>query len=103
MRAAGIRVDVEVAEVALQPIHLALSFPAGADTDLATSQCVAEVVAYTNALAPGATWSRADAQAAIRKVSGIMYTGYEVVTPNGDVVPHALQAIRTEPALVAVL
>lgn len=100
VRAAGINVQVTVAQVTLQSIQLALTFPAGVDTADIAAQAKAVAVAYTNALTPGETFLRADLAEALRGVSGLIHTGNEVVLPVGDVVPNPLQVIRTTPSLV---
>jgi hypothetical protein len=100
VRAAGIAVNIYVAQVILLPIHLALSFPTNVDTAAVADEAMAVVVSYTNGLAPGATWSRVNAQAALQGVNGLFYTGNEIVLPVGDVIPTPLQAIRTMPSLV---
>jgi hypothetical protein len=100
VRAAGVNVIVTVAQVVLQPIQLALAFPAGADTVTVASLVQAAVVSYTNSLPPGSIWSYAAAEAAIQGVNGLMFTGNEIVSPVGNVIPTPLQAIRTTLALV---
>ncbi len=99
-RAFGIPLQVIVAQVVLQAIQLSLTFPAGADTVAIAANAVAVAVAYANSLSPGQTFKRADLLTAISGVSGLQFTGNEVVVPTGDVVPTALQAIRTTNALV---
>lgn len=100
VRAAGINVQVIVAQVVLVPIILHLTFKAGVDTTAVTAQAKAAVVAYCNALAPGETFSVAAAQARLATIYGLFLTGNEISSPNGDIVPTALQVLRTQSAIV---
>jgi uncharacterized phage protein gp47/JayE len=100
VRAAGIFVDVIVAQVVLLPITLSLAFTAGADPAVVTSEARAATVNYTNSLAPGATWVRADLENALKPINGLFFTGSEVFSPNGDVVPMTLQVLRTDLSIV---
>jgi uncharacterized phage protein gp47/JayE len=100
VRAAGIFVDVEVAQIVLQGIQLGLRYSAGVDTDAVALTARATVAAYINSLAPGVTLSITALVSVLRTVPGLVVTGEEIVSPTGDVVPSALQAIRTSLALV---
>src|SRR5258708_6959344 len=100
-RAGGINVLVQVAQVILQPVQLNLAFQAGANVNGVTLQARAAVVAYTNALQPGSTWSPVGAQAAVAQVAGLQITGNEIASPAGSVVPQPLQVIRTSLAIVS--
>lgn len=100
VRAAGVFVQVMVAQVVIQPIVLRLRFAAGADADLAALVARATVVAKVNELRPGATLARADLVEALRGVTGLEVLGDEVASPAGDVIPQALQVIRTSLNLV---
>lgn len=104
VRAGGIFVQVTVAQLVLQPVQLALSFTASANTlpggiDAVALAARAAVVLYTNTLPPGTTWSRSSAQQAVAAVPGLQVTGNEIVSPAGDVVPTPLQTIRTSLAI----
>jgi len=107
VRPAGIFVDVQVAQVILQPITLALTFSAGADVDSVTQQAIAAIVNYVNGLSPGQTlqYGRANPPVGLigqlATVSGLIVSGADVISPPGDVVPTSLQALRTTPLLVA--
>jgi hypothetical protein len=101
IRAAGLPVNVSVAQVVLQPVLLSLAYAAGADVIAVQAAAVNAVVNYTNDLAPQETWVRADALGALAQVAGLAYTGNEVVAPSGNVVAAgALQVIRTSPNIV---
>jgi len=99
-RPAGIPIRVRVAQVNIQPISVAPAFAAGADTVAVALEARATLVAYTNALKPGEGWRRQDALTKLAQISGLAYTGNEIVSPAGDVVPTSLQVIRTLLALV---
>ena len=94
-RAAGIYVQVSVAQVILQQITLALTFQAGADVDVTATLAKAAIVGYTNALAPGDPWVPRDAQLALLAIPGLVITGEEILSPEGTIQPHPLQVIRT--------
>jgi uncharacterized phage protein gp47/JayE len=100
VRAAGINVQVTVAQVVMLPITLNLAFNAGADVATATQQARAAAVNYTNGLPAGTTWDPLALSTALKSVSGLHITGNEVFSPNGPVVPLTLQVIRTTLALV---
>lgn len=102
VRAAGIQVAVIVGVVQLIGVTLALRFKAGADVDATTAAAKAAIVNYTNSLAPGASFIVDDAQKALQTVPGLFVTGGEIVSPSGDVIPTALQVIRTSFGLVTV-
>ena len=101
VRPAGIYVQILTANVILQQVQLALAFTAGSDVNLAALQARAAVVNYTNSLSPGRTWSAQDVLAQIRLITGIAYTGNELVSPAGDVIAKPLQVIRTSLSLVS--
>ena len=100
-RAAGIYVQVTVAQVILQQVVLSLTFQAGANVDLTANLAKAAIVNYTNALIPGAPWVPANAQLALLSIPGLQITGGEIVSPQGVVSAFPLQAIRTGFGLVA--
>lgn len=95
VRAGGIYVQVNVAQVVMLPSNLSLTFHAGVNADAVAEQARAAVVNYTNALNPGATWRVVDVVDALRLVPGLVVTGNEIQSPAGDVVPKPLQVIRT--------
>jgi hypothetical protein len=103
VRAAGIFVQVFVAQVVLQPVILQLRFQAGVNADQTALVARASVVAATNDLLPGEIWAVADMLDILSKVPGLApIQGDEVSSPAGDVVPKALQVIRTSLNLVTV-
>lgn len=101
VRAAGIFVQVYVANVVLQSVQLALTFQAGADVNQVALQARAAVVNYINALPPGQAFVYNNAEAQLKLVPGLQFTGSEIVSPLGTIQPTPLQAIRTTLGLVA--
>lgn len=99
VRAAGINVQVFVAQLVLQTITLRLRFHAGVNVDLVALTARATVVATVNGLSPGDTLSVSALESALQTVTGLDWQGDEIVSPAGDVVPQALQVIRTSLAL----
>jgi hypothetical protein len=102
VRAAGIQVVVTVGSVILLGIMLTLRFRAGADPVAAAAAARGAVLAYTNGLRQGQTWVLADALTQLSTVPGLTVTGGEILEPLGDVVPTAVQVLRTTNALVTV-
>lgn len=106
-RADGIFVQIVVANVVLQPVQLVLAFFAGVDANAVALEARATVVGYINALAPGAPFVPGDANTPgtlyfqLANVPGLAFTGKEVVSPIGNVIPKSLQVIRTTLSLVA--
>jgi len=103
VRVFGIFVQVYVATVVLQPVQLSLAFNAGADVNTAALQARAAMVNYINALAPGASLSVAALGNVLSTITGLAYTGQEIISPQGDVIANPLQAIRTSLSLVSAL
>ncbi len=101
VRAAGIYVDVIVAQVVLQPIVLRLAYQAGVDTEQVSASARAAAVSYVNSLAPGVALIYNDLRAAVQATPGLSVTGNEIASPSGDVLPNPLQVIRTSLAIVA--
>ncbi len=99
-RAAGIFVQVSVAQVILQAVTLALTFQAGADVSVTATLAKAAILGYTNSLAPGQPWVPYDAHRALLAIPGLLITGAEIVSPEGIIQPHPLQVIRTGLGLV---
>ena len=100
VRAAGILVNVIVAQVVLQGVTLALSFVAGADSNSVSLRARGTIAAYINSLSPGAPFVRATAINFLRTVPGLVVMGNEVVNPSGDVIAQPLQVLRSSLALV---
>jgi hypothetical protein len=101
VRAAGIFVEVVVANVVLQPIQLALTFAAGADVNIAALQARAMVVGYVNSLVPGAPFVAGDAAAQLARVSGLAVNGNGIISPAGNVAVTPFQVVRTTLGLVS--
>lgn len=99
-RAAGIYVQVTVAQVILQAVTLALTFNAGADVDYTATLAKAAVVNYVNSLDPGESFVPSDLQQIIAGVPGLIVTGQEIQSPQGIVQAKPLQALRTSLGLV---
>lgn len=102
VRAAGIYVQVTVAQVVMQPIVLALTYVAGVDVDEVALVARATVAARVNSLAPGAPLRRADVVEWLKSVDGLSIHGSEVQSPAGDVEVKSLQVARTTLAMVSV-
>jgi hypothetical protein len=100
VRAGGIYIDVQVAQVVLQAVRLALSFNAGVDTDAVAQEARSVVVGLVNEKPPGSNFARSAIVDGLRTVPGLYITGDEVLSPAGDVIAQPLQAIRTSLALV---
>ena len=103
VRPAGVFVQVIVANVILQAVQLALTFNAGADVNSVALQARAAVVNYVNALAPGAPFNPPDLLKKLQTISGLLYTGKEIVSPPGVVSAKPLQIIHTSLGLVSAL
>lgn len=101
VRAAGIYVQVIVANVVLQSIQLALSFNAGADVNTSALLARAALTTYVNSLVPGQPFVLADAEKVLKNVSGIEANGSSIISPAGNVTPKVLQVLRTSLGLVA--
>lgn len=103
VRAAGIYVDVIVAQLALQSFTLVPNIVAGANSDTVVAGAMAAIVGYTNALIPGQTWSRNAQIQLLKGVSGLANPGECIISPPNDIVPAGdLIVIRTTPGLVTV-
>ena len=100
VRAAGIFVNVIVAQVRLMGVVLGLSFEGSAGVDAVALQARAVVVGYINALVPGERFSRTEAVRRLGAVPGLVITGNEIISPPGDVVPQALEVMRASLSLV---
>jgi len=100
VRACGIYVNVVVARVVLQPVRLNLSFQAGVNVDAVARRARATLAAAINSLDPGQTFVRSTLNAVLRQIPGLAYTGSEIASPTGDIIPTPLQVIRSPLALV---
>ena len=95
-RGAGMAVVVLLGQVVLLPIAMTLAFVAGADYNAVALAARVAVMNYTNALRGGESWEVDKAQAKLRGVVGLAYTGSEISSPSGDVVPKSGQLLRTD-------
>jgi hypothetical protein len=100
VRAAGIYVQVQVAQVTLQGVSLGLSFQGGVNVDQVALQARATVAAYVNTLAPGSPLRVANLVTVLRTIPGLIVTGNEVISPAGDVTPDTLEVLRSSLSLV---
>lgn len=101
VRPFGTFVQVTVANVVIQPVQLALTFQAGATVSDAALRSRAAVVNTTNSLSPGEPSRVDDLLAALQLVPGLKFTGDEILSPSGDIVPTPLQVLRTSLGLVS--
>lgn len=101
-RAAGVGVEVRFASIVLQTIRVSLAYAAGADTAAVNAVVLAKLIQYTNNLRPGQTFSLNEARRLVGETSGVYYTGNEIVSPTGDVVPLPGQVLRTSTSFTTV-
>lgn len=101
-RAAGVGVVVQFASIVLQTIRVSLAYVAGADTTAVNAVVLAKLIQYTNNLRPGQTFSLDEARRLVSETSGVYYTGNEIVSPTGDVVPLPGQVLRTSTSFTTV-
>lgn len=94
-RAAGVGVVVKFAAVVLQSVRLVLTYSAGADAESVNAVVLSRVVQHINNLVPGGTLLLEDLRQIMRTTSGVYYTGNEIITPTGDIVPLPGQVLRT--------
>lgn len=103
-RPAGIFVNVQTAQVVLQPIVLSLSFAAGVNVDAVALAARAAVVTYINNLNPGDDLTFEGLTAVINSIAGIVNNNSPIYSPPlqpGDsIVTTPLQVIRTTLSLV---
>lgn len=94
-RAAGVGVVVKFAAVVLQSVRLVLTYSAGADAESVNAVVLSRVVQHINNLVPGGTLLLEDLRQIMRTTSGVYYTGNEIITPTGNIVPLPGQVLRT--------
>lgn len=106
-RPAGVFVAVQVAQVVLVPVSLALSFKAGANINSVAVTARAAIVNYINSLAPGDELYLSPLQTVLQGVDGLNVTGYEIASPpviSGTSQPlinaNPLQVLRTSLSIV---
>lgn len=104
-RPAGVYVKVQVAQVVLQQVLLALSFDATADVTSVSNSARSVIVEYINNLSPGDAVSRTAMLTALRTVQGLVFSDNPqpaevILSPTADVTLNPLQVARTTLALV---
>jgi|WetSurSiteA1Bulk_404760.scaffolds.fasta_scaffold08588_2 uncharacterized phage protein gp47/JayE len=100
VRPCGVYVQVIVANVILVPFQLSLSFLAGADINTSSLEARAAIVNCVNSLSPGKQFIQSEALNKLKLVSGLKYTGNEIVSPPGNIIPKPLQVLRTTLGIV---
>jgi len=101
-RAAGVGVAIQFGQVVLQSCRILLSYVAGADQAAVNNVVLSKINQHINNLRPGETLVLQDLKDIVRTTSGVVYTGNEVITPIGDVVPLPGQVLRTSPTFTTV-
>lgn len=101
-RAAGVGVTVVFASVILQSIRVLLSYAAGADQTAVNAIVLAKLIQYVNNRRPGQQIVLNDLKTLIQETSGVYYTGNEIITPTGNVVPLPGQVLRTSTTFTTV-
>jgi uncharacterized phage protein gp47/JayE len=101
-RAAGVGVVIKFAQVILQSCRIIPSYAAGADQVAVNSVILSKINQHINNLRPGEPLVLEDLRTILRTTSGIVYTGNEIVTPTGDVIPLPGQVLRTSPTFTSV-
>ena len=101
-RAAGVGVVIKFAQVILQSCRIIPSYAAGADQVAVNSVILSKINQHINNLRPGEPLVLEDLRTILRTTSGLVYTGNEIVTPTGDVIPLPGQVLRTSPTFTSV-
>lgn len=106
-RPAGTFVQVQLAQVILEPITLSLSIAAGYSSETVATAARAAIVNYINNLNPGDGYTRNQLVQALKGVSGLIVTESDLINPGniikfpeGNRFPTALQILRTSLAIV---
>lgn len=103
-RPAGIFVNVQTAQVVLQPIVLSLSFAAGVNADTVALAVRSAVVTYVNNLNPGDDLTFEGLNAVILSIPGVVDNGFPIysppLNPGDSIVTTPLQVIRTSLSIV---
>jgi hypothetical protein len=103
VRPAGVYVQVQVAQVVMQAVQLQLSFQAGVDYESVALEARSVIVGHINELAPGQNLIIAEMLEKLRRVTGLIITGGEIIAPAGNVMVKPLQALRTDLSLVGIV
>ena len=101
-RAAGVGVVVRFASVVLLSIRVLLSYAAGADQTAVNAIVLAKLIQHVNSRSPGQPVLLEDLKRLLRETSGVYYTGNEIITPTGDVMPLPGQVLRTSTTFTSV-
>lgn len=101
-RAAGVGVVIKFAQVILQSCRIIPSYAAGADQVAVNSVILSKINQHINNLRPGEPLILEGLRTILRTTSGLVYTGNEIVTPTGDVIPLPGQVLRTSPTFTSV-
>lgn len=99
-RAAGVYVNVLVAQVVLVAVTLALRFHAGVEVDTVALSARAMVASRINELSPGETLTPAMLVERLRMVDGLDVTGEEILSPPGIIETAPLQVLRSTLSMV---
>lgn len=102
-RAAGVGVVISFGQVVLQAIKLNLSYSAGADSGAINAIALTTVIQWINNLRPGQALRLSDLRRQLRSISGLYYTGNEILSPLGDVFPKPGQVLRTSSTFTQVV
>lgn len=102
-RSAGIGVQIVFGTVVIQSIQISLAYLSGADQDAVKTVVLARVIQYVNSLRPGQTLQASVIRSLIQATSGVYYTGNELTSPTGDVVPLPGEVIRTSTTFTRVV
>jgi uncharacterized phage protein gp47/JayE len=100
VRAAGVYVDVRVAQVVFQPISIGLQFEAGVNADDVAQNARVAIVNFVNNLSPNQPMLISDLTSILQTIDGLLFNGNEIVSPPGDIIPQTLQVIRTTLGIV---
>lgn len=106
-RPAGTFVQVQLAQVVLEPVTLSLSISAGYSSETVATSARAVVANYINNLDPGSGYTRAQLVQALKSVAGLIVTETDLLNPGniikfpeGDRVANPLQVFRTALTIV---
>lgn len=100
VRAAGVYIDVRVAQVIFQPISLGLQFVAGVNADDVAQNARVAIVNFVNNLSPNQPMLISSLVSVLQTINGLLLNGNIIVSPPGDIIPQTLQVIRTTLGIV---
>lgn len=95
-RPAGVFVQVQLAQVVLLPVSLALSFAAGVNIDTVATNARATVTNVINNLNPGDDITAFQLVQALKGVQGLVVTEDDLLNP-GNIVTSSLRLVATTP------